>query len=68
MVLHHPSLRRPGTITCTNASFAAGTANFSVVLNVPTGTAAGTAINDTATVMSSTSDPNLTNNTATART
>jgi uncharacterized repeat protein (TIGR01451 family) len=61
-----PASGGTGTISCTDASFASGTANFSVVLNVPTGTAAGTAINNTATVTSSTSDPNLTNNAATA--
>ena len=61
-----PASGSTGTINCTNASFAAGTANFSVVLNVPTGTAAGTVINNTATVTSSTSDPNLANNAATA--
>jgi uncharacterized repeat protein (TIGR01451 family) len=55
-----------GTITCTNPSFAPGTASFPVVVKVTAGTAAGTAINDTATVNSSTTDPNLANNSATA--
>jgi uncharacterized repeat protein (TIGR01451 family) len=61
-----PASGSTGTISCTNASFATGSSSFTVVLNVPAGTAAGTAINDTATVTSSTSDPNLANNTATA--
>ncbi len=62
----HPAVGSPGTITCTNASFAPGSASFTVVLQVNAGTAAGTVINDTATASSSTFDPNLANNSATA--
>jgi uncharacterized repeat protein (TIGR01451 family) len=55
------------TLTCTNTSLAAsGTATFTYVVQVNAGTAAGTAVNETATVSSSTSDPNSTNNSATA--
>jgi uncharacterized repeat protein (TIGR01451 family) len=61
----HPLVGSAGTITCTNPSFAPGPASFTVVLQVNAGTAAGTAINDTATASSSTTDPNLANNTAT---
>src|SRR6202044_1759782 len=61
-----PSAGSAGTITCTNPSFAAGSAGFTVVLTVTAGTAAGTAINDIASVTSSTSDPNSANNTAIA--
>ncbi len=61
-----PAVGSAGTITCTNPSFAPGTASFPVVVKVTAGTAAGTAINDTATVSSSTTDPNLVNNSATA--
>jgi uncharacterized repeat protein (TIGR01451 family) len=61
-----PTAGTAGTITCTNPSFAPGSASFPVVVTVNAGTAAGTAINDTATVSSSTTDPNLANNTATA--
>ncbi len=61
-----PAAGSAGTITCTNPSFAAGSASFPVVVKVTAGTAAGTAINDTATVSSATTDPNLANNTATA--
>jgi uncharacterized repeat protein (TIGR01451 family) len=55
-----------GTGTCTDASFAPGTATFTYVVTVNAGTAAGTAINSTATVTSATTDPNLANNSATA--
>ncbi len=61
-----PAVGSAGTITCTNPSFAAGTASFPVVVKVTAGTAAGTGINDTATITSSTTDPNLANNTAAA--
>jgi uncharacterized repeat protein (TIGR01451 family) len=61
-----PVVGTAGTITCTNPSFAPGTASFPVVVKVNAGTAAGTAINDTATASSSTTDPNLANNSATA--
>jgi len=61
-----PAAGSAGTITCTNPSFAAGTASFPVVVKVTAGTAAGTAINDTATVSSATTDPNNANNSATA--
>jgi uncharacterized repeat protein (TIGR01451 family) len=61
-----PAVGAAGTITCTNATFAPGTASFTVILAVNAGTAAGTAINNTVTVSSSTADPNSANNTATA--
>jgi len=61
-----PAVGSAGAITCTNPSFAAGTASFTVAVKVTAGTAAGAAINDTATVSSSTTDPNSANNTATA--
>jgi len=61
-----PSIGGTGTISCTDASFAPGTATFTIVLRVTAGTAAGTAINDTATVSSSVSDSNSANNSATA--
>ncbi len=61
-----PAAGSAGTITCTNPSFAAGIAAFPVIVKVTAGTAAGTAINDLVTVGSSTTDPNLANNTATA--
>jgi len=61
-----PSVGNTGTITCTNPSFAVGTASFSIAVTVIGTATAGTAINDTATVTSSTTDPNLANNSATA--
>jgi uncharacterized repeat protein (TIGR01451 family) len=62
----YPTVGSSGTITCTDSSLAPGTASFTVVLQVNAGTAAGTAINDTATASSSTTDPNPANNSATA--
>ena len=61
-----PAVGSAGTITCTNPSFAPGSASFPVVVKVTAGTAAGTAINDTATVNSAVTDPNAANNSATA--
>jgi len=55
-----------GTRTCTDASLAPGAATITYVLKVTAGTAAGTTINETATVSSSITDPNSANNTATA--
>jgi uncharacterized repeat protein (TIGR01451 family) len=59
------------SINCTNPDVPAGTsgtATFSVVVAVPSGTTIGTQIIDTATVSSGTNDPNLANNSATATT
>jgi uncharacterized repeat protein (TIGR01451 family) len=55
------------TLTCTNPSLAPGTpATITFVVKVTAGTAAGTAINETANVSSAITDPNSANNTATA--
>ena len=61
-----PAVGATGTITCTNPSDAPGPGTFTVVVKVNAGTVHGTAINDTATVSSTTADPNSANNTATA--
>ncbi|MGA3349234.1 MAG: hypothetical protein ABSC33_09430, partial [Candidatus Sulfotelmatobacter sp.] len=61
-----PAVGSAGTITCTDASFAPGTASFPVVLKVIPGTTHGTTITDIATVNSSTPDPNSANNSASA--
>lgn len=61
-----PAVGSAGTINCTDASFAVGSSTFTVVLKVATGTASGTAINDTATISSAVADPNSANNSATA--
>src|SRR4030088_480083 len=56
-----------GTLTCTIGALAPSSpASFTFVVKVNAGTAAGTAINQTATVSSSTSDPNPGNNSASA--
>jgi len=55
-----------GTLTCSNPSFAPGSATFTYTVLVNSGTAAGTAINETASVSSSITDPNTSNNSATA--
>jgi uncharacterized repeat protein (TIGR01451 family) len=61
-----PVVGGTGTISCTNPSVAPGAGTFAVAVKVNAGTPHGTAINDTATVSSTTADPNLANNTATA--
>lgn len=55
-----------GTLTCTNPSFATGSATITYMVLVTAGTAAGTTINETATVSSAVTDPNPANNSATA--
>lgn len=56
-----------GTLTCTIPSLAASTnGTITFVVTVNAGTTHGTAINDTATVSSATTDPNSANNSATA--
>jgi uncharacterized repeat protein (TIGR01451 family) len=56
-----------GTLTCTISSLAASTnATINFVVTVNASVASGTAINDTATVSSSTTDPNSANNSAIA--
>ncbi|PYX51552.1 MAG: hypothetical protein DMG79_02805, partial [Acidobacteria bacterium] len=56
-----------GTFICTDSSLAPATpATITFVVKVNSGTAAGTAINETVTVSSAITDPVLTNNTATA--
>jgi uncharacterized repeat protein (TIGR01451 family) len=58
-----------GNITCTSSSLALGaSATFTIVVEVRPGTRQGTMITNTATISSSTSDPNSGNNTATATT
>ncbi|MEY2482408.1 MAG: hypothetical protein QOK24_936 [Verrucomicrobiota bacterium] len=60
-----PSVGTGGSIVCTNASFAAGASStFTLVGHIPPGKSAGTTYNNTATVSSSTSDPDSGNNTA----
>jgi uncharacterized repeat protein (TIGR01451 family) len=57
-----------GTIVCSVADMAAGTATFTIVVQVNPGTPNGTVITDTAQVSSAVSDPNAANNSATVTT
>src|SRR3984893_6870251 len=62
-----PAVNGTGTVTCTIASLASGvTGNFSLVVKVNAGTASGTVITDTDMGSSAVTDPNSTNNSATA--
>jgi uncharacterized repeat protein (TIGR01451 family) len=61
-----PAVNGTGPIACTNPTLATGSGTFTVVLTVNAGTTAGTAINNTVSVTSNVSDPNLANNSATA--
>ncbi|HXZ69831.1 MAG TPA: C25 family cysteine peptidase, partial [Streptosporangiaceae bacterium] len=62
-----PAVGATGTISCTIATLASGgTATFTVVAQVNPGTPTGTVISDTASVGSTTSDPNPNNNAASA--
>jgi len=56
----------PATFTCTDPSLAPGSATITYTVTVNAGTAAGTAIKETASVSSAVTDPNLANNSATA--
>ncbi len=61
-----PAVGAAGTITCTDASFATGTASFTIVLQVSAATPSGTNITDTATATAGNIVPNLATNTASA--
>jgi uncharacterized repeat protein (TIGR01451 family) len=61
-----PAVGATGPILCTTPSLALTTASFTLAVKVNAGTAAGTSIIDTATVNSSTTDPNSANNSASA--
>ncbi|PYX34324.1 MAG: hypothetical protein DMG80_02830 [Acidobacteria bacterium] len=63
-----PAVGATGTITCTIATLANGaTGTFVVTVKVNTNTAIGTLITDTATVATTTGDPNGTNNSASSQ-
>jgi uncharacterized repeat protein (TIGR01451 family) len=57
-----------GTIGCSLASMAVGTATFSLTVKVPAGTPSGTPYTNTATVATSTFDPDTTNNSSSSST
>ena len=64
-----PTSGSAGTINCTATSLVnGGTATFPIVMNVPSGTAAGTVLSGTAYISAATPDPNTGNNYATAST
>jgi uncharacterized repeat protein (TIGR01451 family) len=65
----NPAVGATGTITCTNSSLSSGaTAVFTLVVRVGAAVTDGTTISNTASVSSSTADPNSANNTATTTT
>lgn len=63
-----PGVGTGGTVSCTAASFAAGSVVVTLVVKVDATVAAGTVLSNTATVSAATSDPDGGNNAATATT
>ena len=63
-----PAVGANGTITCTNASFLTTVDFFNLVVAVDPSVAAGTVLTNTATMSSSTTDPNSGNSSSTATT
>jgi uncharacterized repeat protein (TIGR01451 family) len=57
-----PAVGSNGTVSCTNQSFAVGSANFTLVVRVAPNTANNSSLSNTATVSSATSDPTTSNN------
>jgi uncharacterized repeat protein (TIGR01451 family) len=63
-----PAVGSGGTVSCSNPSFAVGSAVFTLTVQVSPAVAAGTVLSNTATATSTTGDPNAANNSATATT
>jgi uncharacterized repeat protein (TIGR01451 family) len=63
-----PAVGGTGTVNCSIATMAPGSAVFTLVVNVNASTAAGTVLTNTATATSTTSDPNTGNESGTATT
>ncbi len=63
-----PAVGAGGTVTCTNPSFAVGSAVFTLTVNVSASTVSGTVLSNTATVTSATGDGTPGNNSATVTT
>ncbi len=63
-----PAIGAGGTVSCSNASFAVGSAVFTLTTAVASSVTAGTVLSNTATVTSATGDGNTGNNSATATT
>ncbi len=59
-----PPVGSTGTISCSTAAFATGTVIFAVTVRVDLATPGGTILNNTVSVSTITTDPDLTNNTA----
>jgi len=62
----NPGVGNNGTITCTLASMAAGSATFTLVGSIPSNAAEGSTVDNTATVTATTTDPDSSNNSATS--
>ncbi len=63
-----PAVGAGGTVSCSNASFGVTVDFFTIVVKVDPSVAAGTVLSNTATLSSSTTDPNGANNSDTATT
>ncbi len=63
-----PAIGAGGTVSCSNPSFAVGSAVFTLTVAVDAATAAGTVLSNTAAITATTSDPTPGNNSATATT
>ncbi|MEO8276656.1 MAG: ExeM/NucH family extracellular endonuclease [Thermoanaerobaculia bacterium] len=63
-----PSVGGTGSVSCTNASFAVGSAVFTLVVKVAPSVTSGTVISNPASTSSSTADPSAGNNDSTALT
>ncbi|MFN7989493.1 MAG: lamin tail domain-containing protein [Thermoanaerobaculia bacterium] len=63
-----PAVGGTGTVSCSNPSFAVGSAVFTLTVAVDPAVAAGTLLSNTATATSTTADPNAANNSGTATT
>ena len=63
-----PAVGVGGTVSCSNASFAVGSATFTLTVAVSSGVAGGTVLSNTATIASGLGDPVSANNSATATT
>jgi uncharacterized repeat protein (TIGR01451 family) len=63
-----PAVGAGGTVSCSNPSFAVGSAVFTLTTAVNASTAAGTVLSNTATITATTTDPVPGNNSATATT
>lgn len=63
-----PAVGAGGTVSCSNAAMAPGSAAFTLAVTVSSALAGGSTVSNTAAVSSDTTDPNTANNSATATT